>query len=811
LEVPLAEEKFSLADARQLLEIALRNPDPELAGLAVNTALAVALSPATLLGDAVEAVAGEDISDFFHLMRRYGRLDLVFKLLEDRRHRVRQTAAASLRWIRDAGVLGPLERATADPDPDVRAAATKSLESVREGGITVLRKPLSLRDVHPPDRALIGLLLGRAPGTAELPEVLGVLNSPALSANMRQAVASTAVRVFRESGARLFETLESTEHPSEELIATLGELGDARAVPYLLRHAGCGRQDTLPAICRALADIGGDKAARGLVALFHKSSAAPGALKKVGTAAAPYLLEAYAQDPELRTQHAGLLVEIAGPGALPALIGAIHDPDPEVRANAETGLYALGEASVEPLLKLLASGYHMPRPHAIRVLASLGDGRALGPILEIASNMESEERSVAVEALGSFAETEAVAFLEISLHSSDAGLRTRAAKALARSDHPGMTAALFRAAADANPAVRISALEALPAVAWRESSRAIAALVNAARDRDAAVAGAAKRALVSARGEGEFSPAYMGHLEDLVLESRVVRYGDPAAEPTVRPPVMPLDEVRFSAVAPNTVAPGESFLIDFWAHLEELSEGVAELSRAARGGREIRVASQGPVKLARDTFMRVRLSIPTFGVADLEDTIVWTGRFGNASFPVTAPREATAGTHLGRFTVFVGPLQISRLHFELSVAATDEAGRPRVPQSLKETRIRSAFASYATEDRDEVLARLQGMLKVLPDLNVFLDVLALRSGEKWEQRIHEEISARDIFYLFWSLAASRSHWVEREWRTALAVRGLDYIDPVPLQPPTIAPPPAELAALHFNEWTLAFRAGNRPV
>jgi len=100
------------------------------------------------------------------------------------------------------------------------------------------------------------------------------------------------------------------------------------------------------------------------------------------------------------------------------------------------------------------------------------------------------------------------------------------------------------------------------------------------------------------------------------------------------------------------------------------------------------------------------------------------------------------------------------------------------------------------------------MLKVIPDLDVFVDVLDLRSGDHWEARIRREIAARDMFYLFWSVAASQSPWVEQEWRTALELRGLQYIDPVPLQPPNVAPPPPELAALHFNEWTLAFTAGS---
>ena len=65
-------------------------------------------------------------------------------------------------------------------------------------------------------------------------------------------------------------------------------------------------------------------------------------------------------------------------------------------------------------------------------------------------------------------------------------------------------------------------------------------------------------------------------------------------------------------------------------------------------------------------------------------------------------------------------------------------------------------------------------------------------------------------------------YIERDWRRAgaalgddydhlarqLARRGIDYIDPVPLAPPDVVPPPAELAQdLHFNDWVLAYRRG----
>jgi hypothetical protein len=122
-------------------------------------------------------------------------------------------------------------------------------------------------------------------------------------------------------------------------------------------------------------------------------------------------------------------------------------------------------------------------------------------------------------------------------------------------------------------------------------------------------------------------------------------------------------------------------------------------------------------------------------------------------------------------------------------------------------RLRSAFASYASDDRDAVLGRIQGMLKAMPSLDVFVDVASLRSGDHWQDRLRSEILSRDVLYLFWSKAASASRWVDKEWRCGYSERGIKFIDPVPLVSPKIVPPPKELAKLHFNDWVLAFMRG----
>lgn len=260
------------------------------------------------------------------------------------------------------------------------------------------------------------------------------------------------------------------------------------------------------------------------------------------------------------------------------------------------------------------------------------------------------------------------------------------------------------------------------------------------------------------------------------------------------------DHVSFSVTSPLAVAPADIFTLSVLAHSDDQWGEV--LARAQREqAQAVRVASRGPVLVPRETILTVQVCIPAFG-ASAEDTIGWFGEIGHAAFLVTVPANAPRGPVAGRLRIYVGSLRISWLEFVLEVGTR----KTRIHRAKAlERRVRSGFASYASDDRDEVMGRIQGMLKIAPALDIFVDALSLRSGEQWEQRLKQEIAARDVLYLFWSGAASRSEMVDREWRWALQNRGLEFIDPVPLQPPSLVPPPAELASLHFSDWTLAFK------
>jgi hypothetical protein len=250
-------------------------------------------------------------------------------------------------------------------------------------------------------------------------------------------------------------------------------------------------------------------------------------------------------------------------------------------------------------------------------------------------------------------------------------------------------------------------------------------------------------------------------------------------------------------VAPALLAAGEFAVLDVWVHREQQRQEMLRRAREAQGRTDIHVRTGGTVKVAQGNVITIKFSLPDFDLADPLNHFEWVGQINNATFGFAVPADAHPGAHPGILVFYLEGVPIARLDFTLRVDRQPDSSLS-LPE-VREHRIRSAFASYARADTKDVVARIQGIKKILPELDVFLDVLSLRSGEHWKDRLSREIMERDRFFLFWSLAASQSIWVKREWRTALRARGLDYIDPVPLVSPDEVPPPPALSKLHFDD------------
>jgi len=266
--------------------------------------------------------------------------------------------------------------------------------------------------------------------------------------------------------------------------------------------------------------------------------------------------------------------------------------------------------------------------------------------------------------------------------------------------------------------------------------------------------------------------------------------------PELEPSEVVTDPVRFAVYGPQRIAVNVPFKLDVWAFLGEQKEKVDDL--ALRMG-ESCAGDDAEGRVVQASELAIFVQSPFLDISNPVKPLTWHGQATVESFDCRLHADSRhPGLRVyGKVVVTLHGLLLVEIRFELLVAAAAEPARGAVSYSA--TRPRAAFASYASVDRINVIRSVQGIMKGAPDLDIFLDVDTLRSGDNWEEKILAFISTSDILYLFWSRAASQSEWVSREWHLGLRQKGIDFIDPFPLESPEIVPPPAELRALHFND------------
>jgi hypothetical protein len=272
----------------------------------------------------------------------------------------------------------------------------------------------------------------------------------------------------------------------------------------------------------------------------------------------------------------------------------------------------------------------------------------------------------------------------------------------------------------------------------------------------------------------------------------------PVPHPSGVEPPIPAD---FAVVAPNLIQAGRNFVVEIW--VAPSGDHAAMLDQATRSGRMVERGGRSHINMARDALITVLLKLPDFEVSDPADTLGWNADIRNVGFIAKAPAALAPGIYPGIAKLMLGQVPFASIMFDLEVVSAERSieQAPR-PREARVQRIARAFASYASQDRAEVLRRVQGIQAA--GTNVFLDIIDLRAGELWEPALYREVDASDGLFLFWSKAAKQSPWVDREWRYALDRRGIAFINPLALEDPRDVDPPNELRSKHFNDMLLAF-------
>jgi hypothetical protein len=283
----------------------------------------------------------------------------------------------------------------------------------------------------------------------------------------------------------------------------------------------------------------------------------------------------------------------------------------------------------------------------------------------------------------------------------------------------------------------------------------------------------------------------------------------------IPPPVPPAgadaqdDEVHASVFSPNSAAPGNAFIVQAFAHLAEHAPMLAERAKETDQKAERRGSKELDERVARGQKLTFQLLMPGLEVDEPSQTIVWNGKIKSVEFGVTVPKAHEGGTVNAKVSVCLNAVPIGHIRFVFEIAAAAAAAAAAAPVAAPPVevkqdfvRYKQAFISYASEDRPEVLRRVQ-MLEVAK-IKYFQDLLSLMPGERWERSLYKHIDESDVVFLFWSSSAANSEWVEREIKYAIERKGgkedaAPEILPVILEGPPNVCPPAYLAEYHFND------------
>lgn len=257
-----------------------------------------------------------------------------------------------------------------------------------------------------------------------------------------------------------------------------------------------------------------------------------------------------------------------------------------------------------------------------------------------------------------------------------------------------------------------------------------------------------------------------------------------------------ISKVHFSAIAPRKLAKGEYAIIDIVMYENAYRSVVEKRIKDAEvvDGNAVQEIKSGVARVKAGARVKIKLTSPDIMIEDNVEEQEWVSEYLIFNFAVMIPKIYAKRQVLFTATVYIDDLIATRLMFITKCWSLRQ-------QKIKVTQenVLSAFVSYASQDRNRVAMIVQGMKKARPDMDIFFDVESLRSGESWQDALWSEIDQRDTLFLCWSHYAAESPWVAREWKYCYEQKGAEAIEPIPLEPPSICPPPKELERKHFND------------
>jgi HEAT repeat protein len=319
-----------------------------------------------------------------------------------------------------------------------------------------------LNETHNDGLRALALVLGWMEGEAierAMTKLLG-------RATARKEVVEALVRYGSRVTELLIEQLRSEDLETRQAaVIALGRIGDARAVPALVRVLTTD-DELVVAAAGALAKVGDRRAFEALLELIGHPQ------------------------PAVRQAVIAAINSIGHPEMARRAVPLLDDPDPRVRESAVkiAGYFGYSEC-VEPLFERCRDDDESVRRAAIQHIPYLDDERVIPMLAEALEHGSAGVRAAAAQAFAQVEGPLAQPFLLAALDDQDPWVRYFAARSVGRHGSSECVTALARLA-QTDPAdhVRVAAVESLARIG---GARAVSILAPLAESDNADLAGAA--------------------------------------------------------------------------------------------------------------------------------------------------------------------------------------------------------------------------------------------------------------------------------------------------------------------------------
>ena len=258
------------------------------------------------------------------------------------------------------------------------------------------------------------------------------------------------------------------------------------------------------------------------------------------------------------------------------------------------------------------------------------------------------------------------------------------------------------------------------------------------------------------------------------------------------------DKVKFSAVYKNQMRPGEKAVISIVMFEEAYRYAVDMMLRQKTYAPSLLESDEEEV--GKGTKVSIILTADDLIIDDRVSEKIWQGKYRYFDYLIEVPSAADKIPEEAavKAEIYFNGYYVSRLLFTVRLK---EAG---TIIDVARQDVETAFVSYASRDFPMVSAFIQGM-REMTNADIFIDKERLKSGYQWKEQLKKEISDRDVFYLCWSTNASKSKYVDMEWRYAYQEKGRECIHTVPIEPAFVCKLPPELEDIHCSDQLAVLR------